>query len=239
MSDKGQQLYEGKAKILYATDTPGVVLQYFKDDATAFNAEKKGTIVDKGVFNNRIATVLFELLEDQGIKTHFVESISEREMLCRQVEIVPLEVVVRNRIAGSFARRYAKDEGAFLPRPIVEFFYKDDDLGDPLMTLEHIDVLGVADTATVDHLRQQALLINDVLVRFFDGLGISLVDFKLEFGRAADGELILADEISPDTCRLWDKETGEKLDKDRFRRDLGEVEEAYARVMNLVTGAEA
>lgn len=231
---RGAQLYEGKAKILYATDDPGLLIQYFKDDATAFNAQKRGTIAGKGVMNARIASVLFQHLESHGIRTHFVSLLSEREMLVKRVQIVPIEVVVRNVVAGSLAKRMGIPEGTPLERTIVEHYYKSDPLGDPMVTLEHIEVFGLATREEMAEIDRRARAVNDHLSRFFLARGIRLIDFKLEFGRHPSG-LLLADEITPDGCRLWDAETDEKLDKDRFRRDLGGVEEAYRRVLEAVT----
>ena len=237
MIPKRDQLYEGKAKILYATDDPQRVIAYFKDDATAFNAAKKGTIINKGVFNNKISAVVFQMLEKNGISTHFVESLSDRESLLKKVEIIPVEVVVRNVVAGSLAKKLGIEEGTALKQPIVEFFYKSDPLDDPPI---NADIAIAFDWATPEEcvlLKEQALKVNQLLIPFFDKLGIRLIDYKLEFGRSPDG-VLLADEITPDGCRLWDKETNEKLDKDRFRRDLGQIEEAYQRVYDLVTEAQ-
>ncbi|HAT48757.1 MAG: phosphoribosylaminoimidazolesuccinocarboxamide synthase [Nitrospirae bacterium] len=227
-----EKLYEGKAKVLFATDDPHVLIQYFKDDATAFNGVKKGAIHDKGVINNRITERLMTVLEAVGIPVHFLERISEREQKIRRVDIVPIELVVRNRVAGSMAKRLGREEGEILPRPVVEFYYKSDPLDDPLITLDHIEVFGWASAAEVAWIQQTALRINDVLRGYFASIGIHLIDYKLEFGRLSEDprKLVLADEISPDTCRLWDMKTGRKLDKDRFRRDLGEVSEAYHEV---------
>ena len=236
MLQKGEQLYEGKAKKVYATDDANLVIVDYKDDATAFNGEKKGTIVGKGVVNNRMSNLFFELIEQNGIPTHYVKTLSDRETLVKKVAIIPLEVVVRNLAAGSMAKRLGLTEGMDLPRPLVEFYYKDDALGDPLVTDDHVDVLGIADAPTRETLRRMALGVNDVVKRFLIARNVILVDFKLEFGRTADGQIVLADEISPDTCRFWDATTKEKLDKDRFRRDLGNVEEAYAEMMKRVTG---
>lgn len=231
---RGAQIYEGKAKILYATDDPGLLVQFFKDDATAFNAQKRGTIVDKGVMNARISAYLFQYLERAGIRSHFVELLSPREMLIRKVTIVPIEVVVRNIVAGSLAKRMGLAEGTPLKRTIVEHYYKSDPLGDPMVTDEHIEVFGLATREELAEIDRQARRVNDLLSRFFLERGVKLVDFKLEFGRHPEG-LLLADEITPDGCRLWDARTDEKLDKDRFRRDLGGVEAAYKRVLDLVT----
>lgn len=230
------KLYEGKAKILYATQNPDQVIQYFKDDATAFNAQKRGTIVDKGVMNNAISSKIFQELEKIGVPTHFVEKISDREMLVRRLEIIPIEVVARNVIAGSLAKRMGRPEGEALKFPIVELYYKDDALGDPMINDEHVAVFHLATREELSQIRTMALKVNEFLCAFFDKLGIRLVDFKLEFGRSG-GNIFLGDEITPDGCRLWDKATNEKLDKDRFRRDLGNVEEAYQRVFDLVMGA--
>jgi phosphoribosylaminoimidazole-succinocarboxamide synthase len=236
MAQRGAQISEGKSKILFETDDPALVLQVFKDDATAFNGVKKGTIVGKGVYNCQISTRIFRMLETEGIKTHLVDLVADNEMLVKRVEIVPLEVVIRNRVAGSLAKRFGLEEGPALPKPLLEFFLKDDDLGDPLVTLNHIEMFGWADADTVAKLGELGLRVNDLMKAFFEKIGISLVDFKLEFGWA-DGELLLADEISPDGCRLWDLKTDEKLDKDRFRRDLGKVEDAYSRVAAAVAAA--
>ncbi len=233
-----EKLYEGKAKVLYATDDPGAVVQYFKDDATAFNAQKRGTIVEKGVMNNAISTKIFQELEKIGVPTHFIQKLSDREMLVRKLEIVPIEVVVRNVIAGSLAKRMGRAEGEPLPHPIIELYYKDDALGDPMINSAHVEAFGLASPRELDTICLMALKVNEFLRKFFDQRGILLVDFKLEFGRS-DGKIFLGDEITPDGCRLWDKNTGEKLDKDRFRRDMGHVEEAYQRVMDLVTGEDA
>jgi phosphoribosylaminoimidazole-succinocarboxamide synthase len=232
--EKRDRLYEGKAKVLFATDDEDCLIQYFKDDATAFNGVKKGTISDKGVLNNLISARLMGLLEVVGIPVHFLERLNEREQLVRRVEIVPVEVVVRNRVAGSMAKRLGIEEGVVLPRPVVEFYFKSDELDDPLITLDHIDVFNWATHEEVEQMIEMAHRINDVLLGYYANIGIHLVDYKLEFGRlASDSEvLVLADEISPDSCRLWDMKTGKKLDKDRFRRDLGGVEEAYQEVVD-------
>ncbi len=228
-----RQIYEGKAKILYEGPEPGTLIQYFKDDATAFNAQKKGTINGKGVLNNRISEHIFTLLGHIGIPTHFIRRLNMREQLIRQVEIVPIEVVVRNVVAGSLSKRLGIEEGQQLPRTIVEYYYKDDALGDPMVTDEHILAFGWAQQEELHDMADMAIRVNDFLCGLFAGIGIRLVDFKLEFGRIYDNEfsrIILADEISPDGCRLWDIESGEKLDKDRFRRDLGGEVEAYQEV---------
>ena len=231
---KLEKIYEGKAKILYTTEDPTLVIQYFKDDATAFNAQKKGTIDQKGVMNNRIATKIFEHLKNNGIESHFVELLNDREMLVKRVEIVPLEVIIRNRAAGSLCRLLGLAEGAKLACPTLEFCYKDDALGDPQINEYHIRALGWATDEEVRTIKDMAFRINDLLKKFFLGLKIELIDFKLEFGRV-QGKVILADEISPDTCRLWEVDTGNKLDKDRFRRDLGNIEEAYQEVLRRVS----
>jgi phosphoribosylaminoimidazole-succinocarboxamide synthase len=231
---KLEKIYEGKAKILYTTEDPGLLIQYFKDDATAFNAQKKGTILDKGIMNNRIATKIFEYLQTKGVETHFVERLNDREMLVRRVEIVPLEVIIRNRAAGSLCRLLGLAEGAGLVCPTLEFCYKDDALGDPQVNEYHIRALKWASDEEVKFITAMAFKINEALKQFFLGLKIELIDFKLEFGRFQD-RIILADEISPDTCRLWEVGTGNKLDKDRFRRDLGNVEQAYQEVLRRVT----
>jgi len=231
---KLEKIYEGKAKILYTTEDPTLVIQYFKDDATAFNAQKKGTIDQKGVMNNRIATKIFEHLKNNGIESHFVELLNDREMLVKRVEIVPLEVIIRNRAAGSLCRLLGLAEGAKLACPTLEFCYKDDALGDPQINEYHIRALGWATDEEVRTIKDMAFRINDLLKKFFLGLKIELIDFKLEFGRV-QGKVILADEISPDTCRLWEVGTGNKLDKDRFRRDLGNIEEAYQEVLRRVS----
>lgn len=229
-------LYEGKAKKVFATSDPAVVRVLHKDDATAFNGEKRGTIAGKGAINNQVSNLLFRYLEEHGVPTHFVEEVSERETLVRKVEIIPLEVVVRNLAAGSFAKRFGIEEGAPLERPLVEFYYKNDALGDPLVTDDHALLLHLATEDDLAKLRRLALAVNDLLTRRFREAGLLLVDFKLEFGRLPSGEIVLADEISPDTCRLWDERTREKLDKDRFRRDLGGVEEAYQEVFARLKG---
>ncbi len=228
---KKELLYEGKAKKIFATDDPQLLIVSYKDDATAFNGQKKGTIRGKGVINNRMSNFLMQRLERHGIPTHFVEELSDRETLVRKVEIVPLEVIVRNISAGSFAKRYGVEEGMRFGAPAVEFSYKSDELGDPLMADAHITALNLTSSEELQTIRAYALKINDFLKAFWSERGVTLVDFKLEFGRLPDGKIILADEISPDTCRLWDSATGEKLDKDRFRRDLGGVEEAYSEIM--------
>ena len=228
-----RQIYEGKAKILYEGPEPGTIIQYFKDDATAFNAQKKGTISGKGVLNNRISEHIFTLLGQIGVPTHFIRRLNMREQLVRQVEIVPIEVVVRNVAAGSLSKKLGIEEGTQLPRTLIEYCYKDDALGDPLVSEEHIACFGWASQDEMHDIADMAIRINDFMCGLFAGIGIRLIDFKLEFGRLWDGEysrIILADEISPDGCRLWDMATGEKLDKDRFRRDLGGGVEAYQEV---------
>ncbi len=230
---KGKQLYEGKAKIIYATEDPDLIIQYFKDDATAFNAAKKGTIAEKGVMNNKISTKVFEFLASQGIPTHFEKNLSDREMLVKKVEIVPIELIIRNKAAGSLCRLLGLKEGMSLASPVLEFCYKRDDLGDPLINESHIRALKMAGDQDVETIKKYTLKINELLTRFFANLGLELIDFKLEFGRYK-GKIILADEISPDTCRLWEIGTGKKLDKDRFRHDLGQIEEAYQEVLSRV-----
>ncbi|MCL6488238.1 MAG: phosphoribosylaminoimidazolesuccinocarboxamide synthase [Alicyclobacillus mali] len=232
-------LYEGKAKKVFATSDPAVVRVLYKDDATAFNGEKRGTIAGKGAINNQMSNLLFRYLEEHGVPTHFVEEVSERETLVRKVEIIPLEVVVRNIAAGSFSKRFGIEEGTPLERPLVEFYYKNDALGDPLVTDDHALILHLATADDLAELRRLALAVNHVLVRRFREAGLILVDFKLEFGRLPSGEIVLADEISPDTCRLWDERTREKMDKDRFRRDLGGVEQAYQEVWARLKGGVA
>lgn len=235
MATKGALVYEGKAKKIFETADPDVVVQYFKDDATAFNAQKKGTIVEKGIVNNKVSERLFTLLEAGGVPTHFVERINDREMLTKKVRIVPIEVVVRNVVAGSLAKRLGLKEGEAITPPIVEFYYKNDALGDPLISEEHVRLLNLADPDTVAQIKTLALKVNSVLQPFFRERRMILVDFKLEFGRHK-GQVILADEISPDTCRFWDQATRESMDKDRFRKDLGKIEEAYQEVLKRVCG---
>ena len=232
--NKLNQIYEGKAKILYTTENPDLLIQYFKDDATAFNAAKKGTIQEKGIMNNRIAGKIFEYLIREGIPTHFEKTLSDREMLVKKVTIVPIEVIVRNRAAGSLCRFLGLQEGLQLACPILEFCFKDDKLGDPMINEYHIRALNLATDEEVKKITAMAFKINGLLKQFFLKLNIELIDFKLEFGRYK-GNVILADEISPDTCRLWEVGTGNKLDKDRFRRDLGNIEEAYQEVLKRVT----
>jgi phosphoribosylaminoimidazole-succinocarboxamide synthase len=233
MMSRRRRIYEGKAKIMFEGPEPGTLIQYFKDDATAFNNQKKGTISGKGVLNNRISAHLMTKLGEVGIPTAFMRRINMREQLVKEVEIIPIEVVVRNIAAGSLVKRYGLVEGTPLPRPIFEFFYKKDELGDPLVSEEHITAFGWATIQELDDIMALSLRINDYLSGLFTGIGLRLVDFKLEFGRLwtqEDMRIVLADEISPDNCRLWDSQTGEKLDKDRFRQDLGRVEEAYQEV---------
>jgi phosphoribosylaminoimidazole-succinocarboxamide synthase len=228
-----KQIYEGKAKVLFEGPEPGTIVQYFKDDATAFNNQKRGTITGKGVLNNRISEFLMMRIADIGVPTHFMRRLNMREQLVRAVEIIPLEVVVRNVVAGSLAKRLGLEEGTPLARSIVEYYYKNDALGDPMVSEEHVTAFAWATTHELDDMMQMSLRINDFLTGLFVGIGIRLIDFKLEFGRLYDKEesrIVLADEISPDNCRLWDSKTNEKLDKDRFRRDLGRVEEAYQEV---------
>ena len=234
MMEKGEMLYEGKAKKIFLAEKEDEVIQYFKDDATAFNAEKKGTILEKGVVNNKISTRLFQVLADAGIPSHFIQEINDREMLARRVNIIMIEVVIRNRATGSIIKRLGLEEGISISPPLVEFFYKDDSLGDPLISEDHIRLLKLATPPQVAELRNQALKINDVLLPFFQKRGMMLVDFKLEFG-LWNGQIILADEISPDTCRFWDIQTGERMDKDRFRKDLGRIEETYQEVLKRVS----
>ena len=234
--EKKEQLYEGKAKKVFATDDANLVIVDYKDDATAFNGEKKGTITGKGVINNVMSNHMFQLLEQQGVPTHFVEQLPERETLVKKVSIVPLEVIIRNISAGSFAKRFGVEEGIVFDEPTIEFSYKNDELGDPLMNAYHAIALKAATREEIETIKAMAFKVNEVMKQYFDTLNVILVDFKLEFGKTADGKIVLADEISPDTCRLWDKTTKEKLDKDRFRRDMGGVEEAYQEIMKRVMG---
>ncbi|MCI5498417.1 MAG: phosphoribosylaminoimidazolesuccinocarboxamide synthase [Clostridiales bacterium] len=235
---KLEQIYEGKAKKVFRTDDPARFIVEYKDDATAFNGLKKGTIAGKGAINNQMTNRLMALLEKQGVPTHFVEELSERETVVKKVEIVPLEVIIRNISAGHFAQNYGVEEGVVFDEPTIEFSYKNDDLGDPLINSYHARALKLATREEIDTIVRLAFQVNKVLQEFFLTIGIKLVDFKLEFGRLSDGTIVLADEISPDTCRLWDKETNEKLDKDRFRRDLGNVEGAYQEVMGRLLGKQ-
>ena len=234
--EKLNQLYEGKAKKVYATADPELYIVSYKDDATAFNGLKKGTIAGKGVINNRMSNMLMQMLETQGVPTHFVKELSDRETLVKKVSIVPLEVIIRNISAGSFAKHYGVEEGIVFDEPTIEFSYKNDELGDPLLNRYHALALKLATKEEIDTIERLAFKVNDVLKAYFLEMNIKLVDFKLEFGRLSDGTIVLADEISPDTCRFWDKDTGEKLDKDRFRRDLGGVEDAYNEVMRRLMG---
>lgn len=230
-----EQLYEGKAKKVYATENPELLIVSYKDDATAFNGLKKGTIHGKGVINNRMSNLLMQRLEKAGIPTHFVRQLSDRETLVKRVSIVPLEVIIRNIAAGSFSERYGVDEGFVFETPTIEFSYKNDELGDPLLNEYHAIAMKLATREEIDTIKRYAFGVNEQLKAFWAECGVTLVDFKLEFGRLPDGSIVLADEISPDTCRLWDSITHEKLDKDRFRRDLGGVENAYAEVMKRLT----
>jgi phosphoribosylaminoimidazole-succinocarboxamide synthase len=234
--EQGEKLYEGKAKIVYATSKPGVVIQFFKDDATAFNALKKGTILGKGVVNNRMSATLFERLGKAGVPTHYLGTLSDREMLCRRLDIIKIETIVRNVVAGSLAKRTGLEEGTPIKQPIVELYYKSDPLGDPMINEDHVRMLSLAKPTELAWMKRMALKINSVLRPHLLKCDLMLVDFKLEFGRAG-GKLYLGDEISPDTCRLWDRATREKLDKDRFRRDLGGVEDAYQEVYRRLVGA--
>ena len=233
--EKKEQLYEGKAKKVFATEDPDLVIVSYKDDATALDGLKKGTIVGKGAINNKMTDYLCKLLEKHGIPTHIVEELNDRETLVKKVSIVPLEVIIRNVAAGSFSKRYGVEEGVVFDAPTVEFSYKNDDLGDPLLNTSHALALKLATAGELEQIKTMALRVDELLKAAFHRMGIELVDFKLEFGRTPDGKLVLADEISPDTCRLWDEKTHEKLDKDRFRRDLGGVEDAYQEVMRRLT----
>ena len=234
--EKVKQLYEGKAKKVYSTGDENLYIVSYKDDATAFNGLKKGTIAGKGVINNRMSNMLMQMLEKEGVPTHFVKELSDRDTLVKKVSIVPLEVIIRNISAGSFAKRYGVQEGIVFDAPTLEFSYKNDDLGDPLLNRYHALALKLATPEEIDTIERMAFKVNEVLKAYFLKLNITLVDFKLEFGRLPDGAIVLADEISPDTCRFWDVNTGEKLDKDRFRRDLGGVEDAYNEMMRRVFG---
>ena len=230
--EKKEQLYEGKAKKVFATKDPELLIVQYKDDATAFNGLKKGTIAGKGVINNQMSNRLMAKLERCGVPTHYVEELSERETLVKKVSIVPLEVIVRNIAAGSFSKRYGVEEGVVFDQPTIEFSYKNDDLGDPLLNTRHALALKLATPEEIATIEKYSFRVNELLKEFWKTCGVTLVDFKLEFGRLSDGTIVLADEISPDTSRLWDSKTGEKLDKDRFRRDMGGVEEAYAEIMS-------
>ncbi len=231
---KKKQIYEGKAKKVYETDNPDLLIQEFKDDATAFDATKRGTIKSKGIINNKISKILFELLESKGIETHFVKQLDERQMLMKRVEIIPLEVTIRNTVAGGMAKRLGIEEGLKLDEPVLEYHYKDDSLHDPLINDYHAKALKLVTDEELDFIKKKSFEINNILKAFFDHRNLDLIDFKLEFGRHK-GKVLLADEISPDTCRFWDKKTREKLDKDRFRRDLGGIEEAYQEVLRRIT----
>ena len=237
--EKLEQLYEGKAKRVFATNDPELLIVDYKDDATAFNGLKKGTISGKGIINNQMSNRLMQRLEKAGIPTHFVRELSERETLVKKVAIVPLEVIVRNIAAGSFSKRYGMEEGVVFEQPTIEFSYKNDALGDPLLNTLHARALGLATDTEIEQIKCYAFRINEILKAFWAECGVTLVDFKLEFGRLSDGTIVLADEISPDTCRLWDTKTHEKLDKDRFRRDLGGVEDAYAEIMKRLVEHDA
>lgn len=233
---KTTQLYEGKAKKVYATNDPDLVIVSYKDDATALDGLKKGTITGKGVINNKMSNYLCRLLEKHGVPTHFVEELNDRETVVKKVSIVPLEVIIRNISAGSFAKRYGVEEGIVFAEPTIEFSYKNDDLHDPLINSYHALALGLATKKEIEEIKAMAFKVNDILKEYFLSLNVKLVDFKLEFGRLKDGTIVLADEISPDTCRFWDADTNEKLDKDRFRRDMGGVEDAYNEMMKRVFG---
>ena len=237
--EEGQLLYEGKAKRLYSTNEEGILWLEYKDSATAFNGEKKATIEGKGQLNNLITSLLFDKLKEQGIDSHFVQKLSDHEQLVRHVEIIPIEVVVRNVAAGTLAKRIGLEEGQTLKQTIVEWYLKDDDLGDPLINEDHIAILSLAKPEELTVLREKALEINQILTGFFSNIGVDLIDFKLEFGRAKDGSILLADEISPDTCRLWDSKTKQKLDKDVFRRDLGSLTDAYQTVFTRLGGVSS
>lgn len=232
-----EMLYEGKAKQIFTTNNPDEYRVYYKDDATAFNGEKKGTILNKGILNNKISTFFFQLLSKKGVQNHFVEALSDREMVVKKLTILPIEVVVRNIAAGSLAKRIGWEEGRKMPKTVVELYYKDDDLGDPLINDFHIAALGLATPEQVKALTDMALKVNEILTDYLSAKNIELIDFKLEFG-VHKGQVLLGDEISPDTCRFWDSVTHEKLDKDRFRRDLGNVEEAYKEVLKRLTGEQ-
>ena len=234
--EKTVQLYEGKAKKVFATDDPNLVIVSYKDDATALDGLKKGTIVGKGAINNRMSNYIMKLLEKSGIPTHLVEELSDRDTLVKKVSIVPLEVIIRNISAGSFAKRYGVEEGIVFDEPTIEFSYKNDDLHDPLINSYHAVALKLATKEEIEKIKTMAFKVNEIMREYFKGLGVKLVDFKLEFGKTADGEIVLADEISPDTCRFWDSKTNEKLDKDRFRRDMGGVEDAYNEMLRRVFG---
>lgn len=233
---KGKQLYEGKAKKIFETDKPEILLVSYKDDATAFNGIKKGTILGKGIINNKVTNYMMRLLEKAGIPTHYIEEISERETLVKKVSIIPLEVIIRNVSAGSFAKNYGVEEGIIFDEPTIEFSYKNDNLGDPLINSYHAIALKLATKEEIEIIKKYAFKINKEMKKFFISINVKLIDFKLEFGKLADNKIVLADEISPDTCRFWDATTNEKLDKDRFRRDLGNVEGAYKEMMKRILG---
>ena len=232
-----EMLYEGKAKQVFATENPDIVMVHYKDDATAFNGLKKGTITGKGVINNRVTNFMMKKLEAAGIPTHYVEELNDRDTLVKKVSIVPLEVIIRNISAGSFAKRFGVEEGIVFENPTIEYSYKNDDLGDPMINTAQALALKLATPAEIETIRTMAFKVNEVMKAFFAEVGVDLVDFKLEFGRLSDGTIVLADEISPDTCRFWDSKTHEKLDKDRFRRDLGGVEDAYVEMRRRIFGA--
>lgn len=234
--EKRNLIYEGKAKKVFETDDENIVLVSYKDDATAFNGLKKGTITGKGAINNKVTNFMMQILEKAGIKTHFVEELSDRETLVKKVSIVPLEVIIRNISAGSFAKRYGVEEGIVFAEPTIEFSYKNDDLGDPLINAYHAIALNLATREEIEQIKAMAFKTNEIMKEYFLSIGVELVDFKLEFGKTSDGEIVLADEISPDTCRFWDSKTHEKLDKDRFRRDLGNVEDAYQEMSKRILG---
>lgn len=234
MAKQLEMMYEGKAKQVFATDDPTLAVIHYKDDATAFNGLKKGTIVGKGVVNNLVSNHLFKMLEANGVKTHLVEQLNERDSVVRRVSIVPIEVIVRNIAAGSLSKRLGLPEGTKLKTTVLEYCYKNDDLGDPMVNNYHILAAGFATQEEIDKISSMALKVNELMLEFFKSIGVDLIDFKIEFGKTSDGEIILADEISPDTCRFWDINTHEKLDKDRFRRDMGGVEEAYAEMMKRI-----
>ena len=231
-----EMLYEGKAKQVFATENPDIVMVHYKDDATAFNGLKKGTITGKGVINNRVTNFMMKKLEAAGIPTHFVEELNDRDTLVKKVSIVPLEVIIRNISAGSFAKRFGVEEGIVFEHPTIEYSYKNDDLGDPMINTAQALALKLATPEEIETIRTMAFKVNDIMKAFFQEVGVDLVDFKLEFGRLSDGTIVLADEISPDTCRFWDSKTHEKLDKDRFRRDLGGVEDAYVEMRRRIFG---
>ena len=234
--EKVSQVYEGKAKKVFSTEDENLYIVSYKDDATAFNGLKKGTITGKGAINNRMSNMLMQVLEKKGVPTHFVDELNDRETVVKKVSIVPLEVIIRNVSAGSFAKRYGVEEGIKFDEPTIEFSYKNDELGDPLLNSYHALALKLATKEEIETIKSMAFKVNETLIDYFKALGIRLIDFKLEFGRLSDGTIVLADEISPDTCRLWDIKTNEKLDKDRFRRDLGGVEDAYQEVMRRLMG---